>query len=608
MVAPPIPINEKDRVAELARLNILDTLAELNFDAITELAAKLFKAPIALISLVDGNRQWFKSKVGLQADETLRAVSFCGHAICEDGTFVVPDATRDPRFASNPLVTGAPFIRFYAGAQLLSSKGHALGTLCIIDTAPRPPLTAGEEDMLRHLARITMSQIELRRTIGFRSPLSGLPNRLQLQEDLEVLTDDPASDSRYVVIAADIMAPERYRDLVQTFGHAYSDEFTLSLSRFLLSHLPGTINLYQLLDHRFAFVLSDAEADHPEDWVSRIATNLGEPIIFSNLPIKADLKFGIARYPQDTRCGATLLRAANSALHDAYNQHVTWAHYSATSDDACRRAFQLLGDLPAALTSANQLELHFQPKIDLATGACIGAESLLRWRHPMLGMIPPAEIVALAERTELMGRITEWVVNGALKQLAAWIKAGRQVLTLAVNISANDLNNDGFTDWLAGLLTQYDVPANLLELEVTESALMADPMRAKRQLDRIRALGISIAIDDFGTGQSSHFYMKHIPANVVKIDQVFIQALTSDFNDQRIVNSMMDLAHDLGCRVIAEGIESSEVRSWLANHGCNEGQGFNISHPLEATAFDSWLLEWRPVSANSVPATEAIAS
>jgi EAL domain-containing protein (putative c-di-GMP-specific phosphodiesterase class I)/GGDEF domain-containing protein len=608
MIAPPIPINDKDRVAELVRLNILDTPAELNFDAIAELAAKLFKAPIALISLVDSNRQWFKSKVGLEADKTLRTVSFCGHAICENDTFVVPDATRDPRFASNPLVTGAPFIRFYAGAQLLSSKGHALGTLCIIDTAPRPPLTADEDDLLRHLARFVMSQIEVRRTIGFRGPLSGLPNRLQLQEDLEILTDDPASDSRHVVIATDIMDPERHRDLVQTFGYAYSDEFTLSLSRILLADLPDPITLYQLLDHRFAFVLSNAEADHPEDWISRIAAKLDDPIICGNLPIKADLKFGMARYPKDTRCGATLLRAANSALHDAHEQKVAWCHYSATSDDACRRAFQLLSDLPAALTSADQLELHFQPKIDLATGACIGAEALLRWRYPTLGMIPPAEIVALAERTELMGRITEWVVNGALKQLAAWIKAGRQVLTLAVNISVSDLNNDSFTDWLAGLLTQYDVPANLLELEVTESALMADPMRAKRQLDRIRALGISIAIDDFGTGQSSLFYMKHIPANVGKIDQVFIHALTSDFNDRRIVNSMMDLAHDLGCRVVAEGIESSEVQSWLASHGCNEGQGFNISHPLEAAAFDSWLLEWQPVGADSVPAAEAIAS
>jgi EAL domain-containing protein (putative c-di-GMP-specific phosphodiesterase class I) len=244
--------------------------------------------------------------------------------------------------------------------------------------------------------------------------------------------------------------------------------------------------------------------------------------------------------------------------------------------------------LPAALAAAGQLHLVYQPKIDLRLGRCIGAEALLRWNHPELGAIYPAEFVPLAEQTALIRPLTDWVFAAALADVAHWRRQGWQI-KISINSSMKDLSDETFAVRVAGMLGQYRVQPDWIEVELTETALMTDRVQITRQLDELRRLGIDIAIDDFGTGQSAMSYLKLIEADIVKIDQMFIRELGNGKKDQSIVRSMINLAHKLGYRVVAEGIETQEIYNWLGENDCDMGQGYLISQPLEASAFESWL-------------------
>jgi len=280
-----------------------------------------------------------------------------------------------------------------------------------------------------------------------------------------------------------------------------------------------------------------------------------------------------------------------TAVHDARQRGVRWSHYDAMQDRAYRRAFAILTDLPKALASSEQpLEIHYQPKIDLSTGICTGAEALVRWTHPELGPIPPIEFVSLAERTELIHPLTEWVIGSTFSQVATWRRAGVQ-LRVSINISMRDLERADFPQAVEALMKKHGVQADWFEFEVTESVLMENHKLARTQLEALEAIGVEIAIDDFGTGQSTLAYLKHLPARVLKIDQIFVRGLTSDLNDQHIVRSTIELAHDLGCKVVAEGIETTDTCYWLADRGCDFGQGYAISRPLPAKAFMSWMGE-----------------
>ena len=307
------------------------------------------------------------------------------------------------------------------------------------------------------------------------------------------------------------------------------------------------------------------------------------------MPIAGNAAFGVATYPVDATNADELFRAAVTAVHDARQRGLHWSHYDAAQDRAYRRAFAILTDLPKALASQDHpLELHYQPKIDLGTGVCSGAEALVRWTHPDLGPIPPIEFVTLAERTELIHPLTEWVIGATFSQVVTWRRTGVN-LRVSINISMRDLEREDFPQVVARLMEKHAVQPDWFEFEVTESVLMENHKVARAQLEALEALGVGIAIDDFGTGQSALAYLKHLPARVLKIDQIFVRGLITDLNDQHIVRSTIGLAHDLGCKVVAEGIETSDTCYWLADRGCDYGQGYAISRPLTAKAFVSWM-------------------
>ncbi|WP_420797539.1 putative bifunctional diguanylate cyclase/phosphodiesterase [Azospirillum doebereinerae] len=584
-----IPANEQDRLAALRRFELLDTPPEDAFDHITRLAAKLLNVPIALVSLIDQDRQWFKSHLGLAVRETAREFAFCAHAIHGDDVFMVEDATLDPRFSDNPLVTEDPGIRFYAGAPLRTSDGLNLGTICVIDRVPRPVLAPDEQEALRNLSSMVMMLIEARQAVGYLHPVTGLSNRFRFLKDIDnVLKQDGPAASRTGVVVFDTAASDQYATLARSLGQVMADLFEVAAARRIGDALPGRPKLYHLSAARFGCILPLPDDAGLEPWLDAATAGLGAPILCQGVPIATSNGTGVALFPSDGANALELLRAATTAAHQAMEGKTPWCRYDAAQDHASQRAFHLLRDMVPAVAATDQFRIVYQPKIDLATRQCVGSEALLRWVHPDLGPISPAEFIPLAERTAFVRPITDWVLNVVLAQVAQWEKAGIRLRT-SINLSMLDLEADDFSNRITALLDRYGVSPDLIDFEVTESALMKDRGKVNRQFKRIRQLGIEFEIDDFGTGQSALSYLKYIPASVVKIDKLFVQSLTTDRNDQIMVRSTIDLAHELGYRVVAEGIETAEVYDWLRAHGCDIGQGYLMSRPLEAPAFEAWL-------------------
>jgi EAL domain-containing protein (putative c-di-GMP-specific phosphodiesterase class I)/GGDEF domain-containing protein len=588
-MVPPIPGNERDRLAALHRFALLDTPPEPAFDRLTRLAATLLEMPITLISLIDEKRQWVKSRVGSTLTEIPRDQSFCVHAITVEDMLVVEDATQDPRFRGNPLVVGCPHVRFYAGVPLRTTDGLALGTLSVLDSTPRPGLSPSKAQALRDLAALAMDLIEARRTGGDLHPVSGLLNRSRFLKDIDAsITDTSNVAPEIAIVVIDAATPNQYADLARTLGQCEADSFEVAFAARITERLPERTELYHLSSARFGCILEASLPGQLQKVLDGLADQMRKPGGRREIPFATSVGVGAAYYPQDGADAAELVRAASSGAQASLTGKKRWCTYSPPFDLASRRASHLLRAIGPALAGEGQLRLVYQPKTDLRTGRCIGAEALLRWTHPTLGQISPSEAIPLVERTALVHALTDWELGAALPEIARLRAAGLAV-QISVNVSVLDLEDEHFVARMMILLDRHGVPPQWIEIEVTESALMTDPVRIGRQLSAVRDAGVAIEIDDFGIGYSTLSLLKYIPATYVKIDQLFISRLASNRDDQTIVLSTINLAHELGRLVVAEGIEDAEVYSWLREHDCDIGQGNVISPPLDVSHFEQWL-------------------
>ena len=297
---------------------------------------------------------------------------------------------------------------------------------------------------------------------------------------------------------------------------------------------------------------------------------------------------GAAVDPEDAKTPRDLLRCADIAMYAARRELRSHQRYRTTLDHFTRDSLALQAEFACALREGG-LSLVYQPKVSMATGNLVGVEALSRWMHPVKGPVPPATFIPLAETTELIHPFTEFVLREALAQARRWLSAGHTV-PVSVNISANNLMDPHFVEMIRGLLALYVVPASQLELEVTESALMRNPDSALRRLEELRALGVGLAIDDFGTGYASLTYLKKLSIDVLKIDKSFTAALATDDGDKRIVRSTIQLAHEFGKKVVAEGVETAEVAAILRQLGCDIAQGYFFAKPLSADLLTQrWL-------------------
>jgi EAL domain-containing protein (putative c-di-GMP-specific phosphodiesterase class I)/GAF domain-containing protein len=582
--------NETARLNALRDLKLLDTPPSDSFDRLTRMASKLFDAPVSTISLTDSDRQWFKSRVGVDLQEIPRDQAPCAYAIKSDEVFVVPDMLEDERFSTSPLAQAG--IRFYAGAPLITRSGYGLGTLCIVDTKPRA-MPEEDERVLRDLAGLVMAQIELQNTIGRVDATTGHANQHQFLEDIEDL-GRRREGGEFVGLLIELAASRQVSHGLRVLGATYAEELIRAAAAKIGSAIGRGSKLYQVGPTR-CLVLMDAAAlrDAGKSWrgvAADLDRLLREPVECSGIPVTPEPAIGAYVFSAGAVEPRDVLRRLFGAVDDARDAAIPLASYDEGRDNAHARSFTLLSDLPRALAASDELSLVYQPRIDIASGQCIGAEALLRWRHPELGPVPPGEFIPLAEATALVGPLTDWVMETAVEQAARWRRAG-QPLRVSVNASALNLEEHDFAARLARCLDRHGVGAHDIELEFTESALARDLNRVLAQLEALQRMGVAVAIDDFGTGYASLSYLQQLPANIIKVDRSFVQGLATNFRDQKLVRATINMAHDLGYRVVAEGVESEEAYRLLADWRCDELQGYHICRPVPAAALDEWIAE-----------------
>lgn len=607
MIPPPVPSSEAERLATLRKLRVLDTPPEERFDRITRIAARLFDVPIVAVSLVDTERQWFKSCQGLSVRETSRDISFCGHTILGDGMLVVPDARRDPRFADNPLVTGEPGIRFYAGHPLASPDGHRLGTLCLIDRRPRE-LNELDREALRDLAAWAENELSVIQTLqqtlrereaehavlehqATHDTLTDLPNHTLLTDRLRQAILMGRRGRTPVALL--LLNLDRFRDINNTLGYQNGDRVLQQVGPRIQDVLRDVDTVARLGGDEFVVLLPSADAEVAIQVARNVLTALEVPVVLEGLPLQIEAGIGIAVFPDHGEEADLLLRRADVAMYAAKQTGSGYAVYAAERDHYSPRRLALMGELRHAIDQ-NQLVLLYQPQVHLPTGRVTGVEALVRWQHPQHGLIPPDQFIPLAERTGLIKPLTLWVLNMALRQCQAWHHAGFDLM-VAVNLSARNLQDPHLPGQVAALLRQCGVAPNRLELEITESILMADPARAMDSLMRVSALGVRLSIDDFGTGYSSLGYLKKLPVDAIKVDKSFVIDMAVADDSAMIVRSTIDLAHNLGLTVVAEGVENQHVLERLVALGCDAAQGYHLSRPVSVVELARWLSHspWR---------------
>jgi EAL domain-containing protein (putative c-di-GMP-specific phosphodiesterase class I)/GGDEF domain-containing protein len=575
-------LTEARRLDALHRLNLLDTAPSAAFDRITRMAASLFRLPIAAISLTDADRQWFKSRVGVEHDSIPRLLAPCGEVADSSDVLVIPDLLQDETYRDSLLAASG--IRYYAGAPLTTNDGHCLGAMCVLGAEPRDT-TPEELTALCDLAGMVMAQIELQHALGRVDAVSGMPNRHQFIEDFHDLQLDAAQGEQRLAVLINVATPEQLARAARAMKSSYLDELMTDSARWLRAEIGPGHRIYHVASAQFILLSPAGEA--LEVWLPEVERKMQEALSIARTRYVATPSVGVVPFDVGRDEALSVLRKACSAAHDAIHSATHVAVYSQVEDALYQRRFGLLNDFSVALESTDQLRLVFQPRVDVASGKCLGAEALLRWNHPTLGPIGPAEFIPIIERSGLAQKTTAWVLDEALRHQRQGREAGL-LLQVSVNVSAANLVEPDFAASVAASLALHHVPAASLELEITESAVMEQPVKSGATLTAIAALGVGLAIDDFGTGYSSLAYLQMMPADVVKIDQSFIRDLASDTRQQALVTAMITLSQDLGHRVVAEGVESRAVLDFLRRAGCEEAQGYLFAAPLEAEVFSAY--------------------
>jgi diguanylate cyclase (GGDEF)-like protein len=575
MSPAPLPHNEAERLAALARLQIMDTAPDPRFDSFVQLAADMYGVQIALVTLVDENRQWFKAAKGLATKQTSRDSAFCAHAILDPGeVLVVEDAATDPRFADNPLVLGDPNIRFYAGAVVRAPTGHPMGTLCLIDRAPRTLDQPGRL-RLQELAAGVSALLELHghaanmQRAAMQDGLTGLANRAMFDARLDQAVTDALGGTPCALLLLDL---DRFKAVNDTLGHMAGD----SLLREVAARLRRSVREGDLCARfggdEFAVLLSDpADAAAATSIASRIAESFTEPMLLEGTPTVPQASIGIALCPLDATSPGTLLRAADQALYQVKRSRSGRVVLAEAGDTA---GLAMGGDLRVAMET-DALTLHWQPVFRAATGEAYGYEALQRWNRPGHGPVAPGVFIPFAEAHGLIGGMDVWTMHNACQAAAEW----KTPLCVAVNISAHWFGGSEIIDLVSQALARSGLAPERLCLEITERTVIANSDIANRQISALHDLGIQVALDDFGTGYSSLSYLRDLPFDKIKLDQSFVSVLGSNARSDAVACAIIDLGHRLNMAVCAEGVETEAQLDLLRREGCDLVQGYLLGRP-----------------------------
>lgn len=416
--------------------------------------------------------------------------------------------------------------------------------------------------------------------LAYEDTLTGLPNRTRLAEYLAAL--DPKSAAMVAILDLDRFAP-----INNALGHPVGDRLLQLIGARLAGLVPARGMLARLWGDEFAFVVEGSDKESARRFAAGLLTTLREPIEVGGQRLDVDGSLGIAFHPADGRNMDVLLRRAELAMYSAKRRQCGYVLAEEVGEGPAPEQLSLIGEMRQAL-ERREFILHYQPKLALASNRIIGAESLLRWQHPVRGMMPPARFIPFAEQTGFIREITPWLLEEVAAQAAIWRKQGIS-LVLAANLSARDLLNPDLVARMRDLIALHELPPASLCLEITESALMEDPTLSLTHLAELAAIGLKLSIDDYGAGQASLSYLKALPVHELKIDQSFIGSLAASPKDAAIVRSTIALGHALGLTVVAEGIEGEADLAWLREAGCDIGQGYFIARPMSAEAFADWV-------------------
>jgi diguanylate cyclase (GGDEF)-like protein len=426
------------------------------------------------------------------------------------------------------------------------------------------------------------------RHLATHDALTGLPNRVLMDDRLsQAIVHADAHNEKFAALLMDL---DRFKVVNDSLGHRAGDELLKEVANRLKGVIRNIDTVARLGGDEFVLIVSPtAGTEQAELVANRIISSMAVPVRVAGMEIHTSPSIGIALYPDHGTSIETLLAHADAAMYCAKQRgRNNFQFFTPGMSSATQEKVQLESDLHTALENG-QLELHYQPKVNTKSGVVHGAEALLRWKHPVRGMISPADFIPIAEECGLIGPIGKWVVNEACRQARAWQLSGLPPLRVAVNLSASQFRQGNIVEMIRGALVSADLEARFLEVELTESAVMSDPEESVGILERLSEMGVLVSVDDFGTGYSSMSYLRRFPIDKLKIDRGFISEVMSRPEDASIVRAIISLAHSLRLKVVAEGVESSEQLDFLKVLGCDQYQGFHFSAAVPAAEFEQLI-------------------
>lgn len=586
---------EAGRLRALHELTILDTDPEERFDEITALAAELCGTEIAVVTLIDETRAWFKSVIGLTRTELHRTESFCNTAILSDATLVVSDSSRDRRFETFELVTGPSRIRFYAGVPLTLGSGQRVGTLSVWDRGQRT-LSSREKHLLEVLARQVVAQLQ---TTGLRrqqrrsanrlaaaknrldyqinhDPLTGLRNRQGIIEALSgyLAIQEVAGTARPSQVAALFVNIDDFKLVNESLGHAGGDAVLIEVAHRLKRESRGSDLLGRIGADEFIILLTNSEPDTVRRIAERILSVIGRKMAIGDRSLRLSASIGVAQPTTSSTTAAGLLELADRAMYNVKREGGGSILIAPDALEPDTEAFALKQFVRSTIVEKRVL-LHFQPMLDATSLQVIGYEALLRWHGQAPSDAGPELFVATAEEIGLIGDLGAMVLSRACSAAASWSHRFPNV-GVSVNVSPRQVV-PGFADIVKSELDRSGLDPTSLTLELTETSFLSDTDRAAAVLRDLHDLGVRISLDDFGTGFSSMSLLCQLPLDQVKIDRRFCTSGQS--SELAVLRASIGLGRALNLQIVAEGIEDQETLERVIDLGCDVTQGYMHGRP-----------------------------
>ena len=588
-------ITNRSRLKELAELEIMGTEPEDQYDQLISLMTLSFNTPIAAISFIDEDRQWFKSETGINKQEVSIADGFCSHTLL-NGVSVIEDTHTNDTVKNLPIVNDEPYIRFYAGVAIKSPNGQLIGTCCIMDRRPRQFNDTDirqlllfaqliETQLRNHAELLSIKRQALNST--YYDPLTGLPNQSLFIDRLDQALMSVSEGSQINICVVHLC---RFAEMNQARGKDWADKVMFYTAIRLRGSLPISTTVARLEGAKLAVFSVEkndgrSTSNSHKGLAKRILELCEQEIRVDGSVLHIPVKLGVSHYPATGSTPDSLLEQAKSSS----KREKTINYYSKEYSSETSRRFEVEQHLQHAL-SENRFHVDYQPIVDIQSGELKSLEALLRLNVEE-GPISPEEFIPIAEDTGLILPVGEWVLRAVCRQIATWRPyLGDAHLPVAVNLASEQMSLKNLNSLVLSAVYDNDLAHSQLQLEVTETSLMKDIDRAIHNMEEILRHGIDFSLDDFGTGYSSLSYLQRLPVTKVKLDRAFIQNIDTNTHDRILAKNIINLCHELGKITVAEGIETQSQLDTLRELGCDLGQGYFFSRPLSTESINERII------------------